>query len=315
MRLPRQLQLAQLVDKAPAGDEWLHEQKFDGYRILAAREAGEVHLYSRRFHDWTAQFPVVAEAVAALPAKQALIDGEVAVILPDGRTSFQALQNASGRDANLGYFVFDLLALDGKDLTKLPLEERKAVLARLVGDAKHGVIRYSDHVIGSGEAFFRLACERGLEGIVSKRRDKPYVPGRGRSWLKTKCLLRQELVIGGYTDPEGARTHIGALLVGYYEGDRLVYAGKVGTGFNMKDLVELKQALAPLEISRSAFSPEPARAWTGPNRHWVSPVLVAEVAFSEWTNDGRLRHPSYQGLRRDKPATEIVREHAVHANR
>jgi len=314
VKLPRQLQLAQLVDEAPEGDLWLHEQKFDGYRILAVREGRDVRLWSRRFKEWTAQFPTVARAVAALPIEQAMIDGEVCVVMPDGRTSFQALQNALGRrDANTAYFAFDLLALDGEDLTRLPLEQRKQRLAALLED--DGVIRYSDHVIGHGGSFFELACKRGLEGIVSKRRDKPYTPGRGSSWQKTKCLLRQEFVIGGYTDPEGARTHIGALLVGYHDKGRLVYGGKVGTGFAMKDLVEIKRALASIEIARSPFSPEPPRAWTGPSRHWVSPILVAEVAFSEWTNDGRLRHPSFQGLRADKPAAEIVREHAMHVNR
>jgi bifunctional non-homologous end joining protein LigD len=315
VRLPKQLQLALLVDEAPTGEEWLHEQKFDGYRILAELEGRKLRLLSRRFNDWTAQFPTVVDAVAALPVKSVMLDGEIAVVMPDGRTSFQALQNAFGRrDANIVYFVFDVLAIDGEDLTRLPLEERKKRLAKLIGK-KQGVIRYSDHVIGNGEAFFKLACKQGLEGIVSKRRDSLYSPGRGKTWVKTKCLMRQEFVIGGYTDPEGARTHIGALLVGYYEGGKLVYGGKVGTGFKMKDLVAIKQALAPIEIAKSPFSPEPPRAWTGPNRHWVTPILVAEVVFSEWTNDGRLRHPSFQGLRADKPAAEIVREQAAHVNR
>lgn len=315
MRLPKQLQLALLVDEAPVGDQWLHEQKFDGYRILAEMDGRKLRLLSRRFNDWTAQFPTVVDAVAALPVKSVLLDGEVCVVMPDGRTSFQALQNAFGRrDANIVYFVFDVLAIDGEDLTKLPLEARKQRLAKLVGK-KQGVIRYSDHVVGNGGTFFELACKKGLEGIVSKRRDAPYAPGRGKTWLKTKCTLRQEFVIGGYTDPEGARTHIGALLVGYHEAGKLVYGGKVGTGFGMKDLVEIKRALSPLERATSPFSPEPPRAWTGPRRHWVSPVLVAEVVFSEWTNDGRLRHPSFQGLRADKPAADIVREAAAHVNR
>jgi bifunctional non-homologous end joining protein LigD len=315
VRLPRQLQLALLVDEAPDGDDWLHEQKFDGYRILAAMDGRKLRLLSRRYNDWTAQFPSVVDAVAALPCKSALIDGEVAVVMPDGRTSFQALQNALGRrDANIVYFVFDLLALDGEDLTRLPLEARKQRLAKLVGK-QHDVIRYSDHVVGKGGAFFELACKQGLEGIVSKKRASPYAPGRGKTWVKTKCLLRQEFVIGGYTDPEGTRAHIGALLVGYFDDGKLVYGGKVGTGFGMKDLVELERALTPIETAKSPFSPEPPRAWTGPNRRWVTPSLVAEVAFSEWTDDGRLRHPSFQGLREDKPAAEIVREHAAHVNR
>jgi bifunctional non-homologous end joining protein LigD len=250
----------------------------------------------------------VAEAVAALPCKRASIDGEVAALLPDGRTSFQALQNAfSGAATSLAYFVFDLLALDGEDLTSLPLIERKTRLKKLVGK-KRGLVRYSDHVEGSGRDFFQLACKQGLEGIVSKRRDSKYTGGRGGAWLKTKCILRQELVIGGYTDPEGARTGIGALLVGYHDRGKLVYAGKVGTGFTQKLLVELKRLLTPLETDDCPFAPEPPRAWTGPGRHWVAPKLVGEVAFSEWTADGRLRHPSFQGLRKDKRAADVIRE-------
>lgn len=302
------VQLAQLVDEAPDGPEWIHEQKFDGYRILADKQGDRVTLLSRRMNDWTAQFPTVAAAVAKLPCERAILDGEVAAVMPDGRTSFQALQNAfSGSQASLHYFVFDLLRLEREDLTVLPLLERKTRLKKLLGK-KVGALRYSDHVEGSGKEFFQLACKQGLEGIVSKRRDSKYTGGRGGSWVKTKCLLRQELVIAGYTDPEGARNHIGSLLVGYYEGNKLVYAGKVGTGFTMKLLVEVKKLLEPLETTKCPFTPEPPRAWTGPGRHWVTPKLVGEVAFSEWTADGRLRHPSFQGLRKDKRATEVVRE-------
>jgi bifunctional non-homologous end joining protein LigD len=242
-----------------------------------------------------------------------VIDGEVCAMLSDGRTSFQALQNR--RDAGqLAYFAFDLLALDGEDLTAQPLEQRKAHLEQLVArmrGVQPGVIRYSDHVIGGGPAFFAAACQRGLEGIISKRRDKPYQPGRGTGWLKIKCLLRQELVIGGFTDPEGSRRGIGALLVGHYDGPRLVYAGKVGTGYTQKLLIELRDRLDRLARDASPFSPEPPRAWTGAGRHWVAPELVAEVAFSEWTDDGRLRHPSFQGLRLDKLARDVIREEPV----
>lgn len=312
---PKSLQLAQLVDEPPSGDDWLHEQKFDGYRIVAGKTDDEVHLLSRRFNDWTHQFPTVADAVRALHCETAMLDGEVCVVMPDGRTSFQALQNAFGkRDRNVVYFVFDLLSLDGEDLTSLPLEQRKQRLAKLVGKKK-GVIHYSDHVIGNGAAFFELACKKKLEGIVSKRRDKPYVPGRSSAWVKTKCWLRQELVIGGFTEPEGSRSGLGALLVGYYEDGALRYAGKVGTGFSMKMLDQLIRALAPLEIAKSPFDPEPKRAWTGAGRHWVTPRLVAEVTFGEWTDDGRLRHPVFQGLRADKPAKDVVRERAAHIGR
>jgi len=302
------VQLAQLVDEAPDGAEWIHEQKFDGYRILADKQGDRVTLLSRRMNDWTAQFPTIAAAVAKLPCERAILDGEIAAVMPDGRTSFQALQNAlSGPQASLHYFVFDLLQLGREDLKALPLIERKQRLAKLLGK-QAGILKYSDHIEGSGKKFFQLACKQGLEGIVSKRRDSKYTGGRGGAWLKTKCLLRQELVIGGYTDPEGARTHIGALLVGYHEKGKLVYAGKVGTGFTMKLLVEVKALLEPLETAKCPFTPEPARAWTGPGRHWVTPKLVGEVAFSEWTADGRLRHPSFQGLRGDKRAADVIRE-------
>jgi bifunctional non-homologous end joining protein LigD len=315
-----ELQLATLVAEPPEGSDWLHEQKFDGYRILARLDRGQVTLLSRRFKDWTAEFPSVAAALSKLPVERAVLDGEVAAVLPDGRTSFQALQNRRA-STDLAYFVFDLLAEGSEDLSGLPLEQRKARLEQLVRSrtrsrrGKPGVIRYSDHVVGSGRDFFALACQRGLEGIISKRRDKPYLPGRSQTWLKTKCLQRQELVIGGFTEPERSRVGIGALLVGYYQQRRLVYAGKVGTGFSHAMLVELRGLLDPLVRAASAFSPEPPRAWTGGARHWVAPELVAEVAFSEWTDDGRLRHPSFQGLRRDKPPGEVVREAPAHVER
>ncbi|HMG21520.1 MAG TPA: non-homologous end-joining DNA ligase [Kofleriaceae bacterium] len=305
-----ELQLATLVAEPPEGGAWLHEQKFDGYRILAELDRGVVRLLSRRFKDWTAAFPQVAATIAELPVDRAVLDGEVAAVLADGRTSFQALQNRGG--AHIVYFAFDLLAIDGDDLTGLPLEDRKARLAALVGAAGHRTgVRYSDHVVGGGAEFFALACQRGLEGIISKRRDKPYLPGRGTTWLKTKCLQRQELVIGGFTDPEGSRRGIGALLVGHYAGAQLIYAGKVGTGYSHAMLLELRKRLTPIERATSPFSREPPRAWTGASCHWVAPELVAEVAFSEWTDDGRLRHPSFQGLRFDKSPRDVVREAPV----
>jgi bifunctional non-homologous end joining protein LigD len=303
-----ELELASLVRTAPEGDAWLHEQKFDGYRILADKRGDDVKLLSRRFKDWTEPFPRIARAVRDLPIDRLVLDGEVCVVMPDGRTSFQALQGAFGdAHANVVYFIFDALVIGDEVLTGLPLEQRKARL-REVLPKRAGALRYSDHVIGNGAEFFALACKRGLEGIVSKRRDRPYRGGRGKDWLKIKCWLRQELVIGGYTEPSGSRTGIGALLVGYYMGGQLIYAGKVGTGFSMKVLGELFRTLAKLEQSHSPFTPSPPRAWTGPGAHWVAPSLVAEVAFSEWTNDGRLRHPSFQGLRLDKLPREVVRE-------
>jgi bifunctional non-homologous end joining protein LigD len=303
----QELQLATLVDRAPDGPQWLHEQKFDGYRILADKQGDRVRLSSRRFKDWTGEFPSIAAAIAKLPVERVVLDGEVCVVMPDGRTSFQALQGSFGTSgANLVYYVFDLLAIDDEVLTALPLEQRKQRLAKLL-ETKPGMLRYSDHVIGHGAEFFALACKQGLEGIISKRRDKGYIPGRGKTWLKTKCWLRQELVIGGFTDPEGSRNGFGALLVGYYDHGKLVYAGKVGTGFSMKVLAELHRSLAAIEQAASPFDPAPAKVLTGP-RHWVAPQLVAEIVFAEWTQDGRLRHPSFVGLRADKAPHEIVRE-------
>ncbi len=297
-----EVQLATLTAEAPEGDEWLHELKFDGIRIIAVLDHGKVILFTRKWNDWTAQFPGCAEAVRKLPAKRAVIDGELAALMPDGRTQFGAMREAE----NLIYFAFDLIELEGKDLTPLPLEQRKIRLEQLV--ANQPTIRYSEHVIGGGPAFFAAACQRRLEGIISKRRDAPYMPGRGKTWLKIKCTQRQELVIGGFTEPSGKRAHLGALLVGYYEGGELRYAGKVGTGFTAKTLAELAQLLAPLEIAASPFTPAPPRALTGKGTHWVKPELVGEIAFAEWTADAHLRHPSFQGLRRDKPAREVVRE-------
>jgi bifunctional non-homologous end joining protein LigD len=312
----QELQLATLIDEPPDGSEWLHEQKFDGYRILAVCDAGQITLLSRRFLDWTAKFPGVARALAEhVPRHRAIFDGEVAALLPDGRTSFQLLQRSFRAGApELAYFAFDLLELGGERLLARPLEERKAKLAELVPPGP-SAIRYSDHLAGNGAAFFQAACRRGLEGIVSKRRDKPYLPGRGLAWVKTKCLQRQELVVGGYTEPERSRTGFGALLVGYYEGDRLVYAGKVGTGYTNAMLAELRRELEPLEREACPFEPEPPRAWTGKARHWVKPALVAEVAFGEWTDDGKLRHPAFQGLRRDKRPRDVVRERPAHEPR
>ena len=306
-------QLATLVKEAPLGDEWLHEVKYDGYRIGARVRNGRVALYSRNGKDWTAAFPGVAESVAALGASDALLDGEVAMVLPDGRTSFQALQNVLSSEATgatIAYFVFDLLRLDGERLGPLPLEERKVRLRKLVGRRKAGTVRYSDHVIGRGDEFFRQACDAGLEGIISKRRDQPSHPGRHRDWLKTKCVLRQELVIAGFTDPEGSRQGIGALLVGYYERDRLAFAGKVGTGFTHRSALDLRRRLEALEVRTCPFTPAPAGVLAR-RAHWVRPALVGEIAFTEWTSDGKIRHPSFQGLRRDKSPKQVVRERPV----
>ncbi|HEY4056286.1 MAG TPA: non-homologous end-joining DNA ligase [Kofleriaceae bacterium] len=301
-----ELQLATLVATPPEGTEWIHEQKFDGYRIVADKRGDDVVLMSRNFKPWTDNFPTIAAAVARLPHDRLVLDGEVAMLMPDGRTSFQSLQGSEGE---LVYFVFDVLQIEDKAVRQLPLLERKKLLQKLV--PKKGPIRYSDHVEGNGAAFFALACKQGLEGIISKRRDKPYATGRGKDWVKTKCIQRQELVIGGFTEPQGSRKGVGALLVGYYEpvGKKgsFKYAGKVGTGFNAKTLADITEKLTATETNACPFSPAPPRASTGKGVHWVEPTYVAEIAYLEWTADGRLRHPSFQGLRFDKEPRQVGR--------
>ena len=303
-------QLATLVKAPPSGGEWLHEIKYDGYRIGCRVRKGRTTLISRNGKDWTAAFPEIADAAASLRAGDVLLDGEVAMVLPDGRTSFQALQNAAADGSARGalvYFVFDLLRLDGVALTGLPLLERKTRLRQLLGRKTTGRIRYSGHVAGGGEAFFDEACRLGLEGIISKRGDQPYHAGRHRDWVKTKCVLGQEFVIGGFTDPEGARAGIGALLIGFYEEGRLVFSGKVGTGFSHTVALDLRRRLDALEQDASPFDPPP-RGVLARRAHWVKPSLVCNVAFTEWTGDGKIRHPSFQGLRADKKPAQVKRE-------
>ena len=299
-------QLATLVKEPPRGDGWLHEMKLDGYRILTRVEKGRARLWSRNGKDWTERFPTIARAVEALAVPTAILDGEVAMVLADGRTSFNALQNAHDKAAagELAYFVFDVPYLDGWDLTAATLEERKKVLEGLLAGSTRP-LRYSEHVVGSGDEFFQQACRYKLEGIVSKKRDAPYTPGRTRTWLKLKCQQEQELVIGGFTEPEGQRSGLGALLLGVYDDGKLRYAGKVGTGFSVKVAEDLRRKLDRLAQRTNPFGakvPDMARA------HWVKPELVANVTFGEWTPDGRLRHPSFKALREDKAASEVVRE-------
>ncbi|MEX0642290.1 MAG: DNA ligase D, partial [Pirellulales bacterium] len=308
------VQLATLTKEAPTGDEWLHEIKFDGYRMLCRIEGGKATFISRNGHDWTAKFPDLGRAAAALPVTTAILDGEVVAMQPDGTTSFQSLQNAfqTGSTANLLFFVFDLLYLDGYDVRALMLEDRKSLLRRVVPDNSHGAVRFSDHVVGKGPDFFDQACRMHLEGIISKRRQRPYVAGRGVDWLKVKCSLSEEFVIGGFTTPSGARSHFGALLVGYYDTKgQLVYAGRVGTGFDNRTLADLHAKLAKLEQPKSPFVNLSGSTGQARGVTWVKPKLVAQVTFSNWTDDRQLRHPSFQGLREDKDAREVTREEPV----
>jgi bifunctional non-homologous end joining protein LigD len=301
------LALAMVVVAPPEGDEWLHEIKHDGYRIVARVEEGEVRLVSRNGKDWTKEFPTVARAVGRLPAGTALLDGEVAAVLPSGATSFQALQRRAAEPgaAPLVYFAFDLLHLDGWNLRDVRLEERKEVLRRLLESAPPAV-RFSDHVRGQGAAFFEKAKEAGLEGVVSKRADRPYREGRGGDWRKAKCRLSQEVVIGGWNPSSDGRGAIGSLLVGFHEDGQIVYAGRVGSGFNDRLLADLQHRLDARRRKTSPFADVPADHRRGV--HWVEPDLVAQVEFTEWTGEGRMRQPVFLGLRDDREADHVVRE-------
>ena len=255
---------------------------------------------TRRGNDWTDRFPTVAAAVAELRLDQSLLDGEVIVMKKDGTPDFQALQNLMqrGSDDDVVYYAFDLPFYDGYDLTNVPLIERKAILAEILADQpSDAVVRYSDHIAGEGNQVIAQACRHKLEGIISKQADSPYSQRRSRSWLKIKCMQRQEFVIGGWSDPGGARAEFGSLLLGHYQGDRLVYSGRVGTGFTTQSLHDVKRALDRLAVDTRPFGSLPKGTSTR-DAHWVKPALVAEIEFSNWTDEGLLRHPSFQGLRR-----------------
>jgi bifunctional non-homologous end joining protein LigD len=307
-------QLAVLAEHPPAGEQWLHEIKFDGYRLLAFVKAGEVKLCTRHGLDWTAKFPAIAKAMARLKVDSAVVDGEAVVLDAEGRSDFQALQRTfkeKSGDVPV-YFAFDLPFCDGQDLRDTPLLKRKEMLESVLQRGKlTPTINYSEHVLGNGEEMIAKACGMALEGIVSKRIDAPYVSRREPTWFKSKCGNRQEFVIIGYTDPKGARNGFGSLLLGYHGKDKgLVYAGRVGTGFDQTRLREMIRTLRGLERkdgpTDSAPPPRERRA-----AHWVEPKLVAEVSFTSWTHDGRLRHPVFVALRTDKPSAQIVREKPV----
>ena len=298
-------QLATLVDRPPAGNDWLHETKYDGYRALLAVGGGKCVAYTRSGLDWTAKFKSVADAAARLSCSTALIDCEVVSLDSTGKPSFGTLQAALKDGGPLLAFAFDLLELDGGDIARLPLVDRKARLARLL-DGVGPPLHYSEHVRGSGEKLFAALCAGGYEGVISKRADARYRAGRAGAWLKSKCLHRQEFVIGGWSTSDKGRG-FASLVLGTYDGDELVYAGRVGTGFDDRTIADLTERLIKLKADKPAYAAKlPALARRGAN--WVKPTLVAEVAFTEFTADGHLRHPSFIALRSDKPATEVVRE-------
>ena len=305
-------ELATLVDAMPAGANWVHEVKFDGYRAMALVEGGRARMLTRTGLDWTAKFKTLAEDLGALGVKTAILDGEIVALDDKGASSFKTLQDelSHGRSQNLQYYVFDLLQLDGEDLRDLPLLERKRRLKALLNKDEAGDrVLYSEHFAYESDVLEHV-CSLAYEGIICKRADARYSSGRNRNWLKVKCHKRQEFVIGGFTEPKGGGRGIGALLLGYYAEEELVYAGKVGTGFDTETSLEVRALLDDRAVKTMPFDAVPADGKRGAT--WVKPDLVCEVEFTEWTPDGRLRHPSFQGLREDKQPSDVHREQAVH---
>ncbi len=313
-RIPAQLkpQLATLVESAPEGD-WQYEIKFDGYRIMARIDQDEVQLFTRNGHDWTHKLPKQAQALAALGLESAWLDGEMVVADADGVPDFQALQNAfdAGRSENILYYLFDLPYLNGVDLREVPVQERRAALATVLKAHEDPLLRFSEAFDETPQALLNSACQMRMEGLIGKRLGSPYVSRRSSDWIKLKCKHRQEFVIVGYTDPKGARSSFGALLLGLHDRDsgELRYAGKVGTGFNETTLKSILAQLKPLRVKKPAVV-NPTTGFEAKGVHWLKPSLLAEVAFAEMTQDGSVRHAVFHGLREDKPAKDITEERA-----
>ncbi len=302
-------QLATLADGMPDGEQWVFENKFDGYRMLALI-GDDVHLVTRNNVDWTRKFSGIRDSLKRLTCKSAVLDGEVVSMTAAGVSNFEKLHDniTADRQEALTYCIFDILMLDGSDLRALPLLDRKEKLERLLKGRPTNLV-YSEH-FPAAAVDLKAICARGLEGVMAKVATAPYAEGRTKDWLKVKCHKRQELVIGGFTEPTHANRGIGAILLGYFEGDVFRYAGKVGTGFDHDSANELRRRLEPLRVKQPAFDevPKPiARIGV-----FTEPKLVCEIEFTEWTADGRLRHPSFQGIREDKPARDVHRDVELH---
>ena len=298
-----QPQLAQLQPQPPVGDNWIHEIKFDGYRTLAYIEKGKVTLRTRSGLNWTEKYPSIATALAKLKLKDTVLDGEICFVDNDGKSDFQMLQNSLKyhRPENLVYFVFDVLEHNGKDFREHDQLSRKAELEKLLKKAP-SEIRFAEHWSIDSKQLLSASCELGLEGLISKRIDATYESGRNKNWIKSKCTKAQEFVVIGYTEPKHTRSGFGSLLLGAYDKGKLVYVGRVGTGFTRASIEELLKKMKRLRQTESPVAEHPPRSRS---ITWLKPKLVAQVNFTEWTSEGSLRHPSFQGLRDDKPAKKV----------
>lgn len=304
-------QLATFVDTPPTGSEWLHEIKFDGYRIIAFKQGKSVRLVSRNNRDWTNHFKNIKDAISRLPYPNIILDGEVVILDEHERSNFQLLQNSIGVKGPIPflYTIFDILFYDKYNLMELKLIERKNLLNQLLKPINDPALEYSDHIIGLGPEIFKKSCELGLEGIISKYIDSPYMQKRSKNWLKSKCLQHQEFVVGGYTPPRGSRQHFGSLCLGFFDKKgKLTYAGNVGTGFNSTSLAEIYKILQKNITKKNPFITKPPGMRSAT---WVRPVMVAEIEFSEWTKEGLLRTPSFKGIRTDKTARSIKKENKL----
>jgi bifunctional non-homologous end joining protein LigD len=301
-------QLATMGEIPPSGSDWLHELKLDGYRIQARKDGSKVQMLTRKGLDWTARMRRIADEIAQLPADKATLDGELVVVAPNGTTSFADLQASmqEGTKNELTYFAFDLLHLDGKNTRNLPLKERKELLRSVLEGSNEERVRLSEHIESGGVELLREACKLQAEGIISKRAAGKYVSGRGRDWLKAKCLHEQEFVVGGFTLPANGIHGVGALLLGHYKDGRLIYAGRTGTGFTQKTHRTVRDRLDNLEANLSPFASLPGDARK--DAHWVKPEMVVQVRFATWTADDLVRQAAFLGIREDKPAAEVTRE-------
>ena len=298
---------AMLTDERFSDPAWVFERKLDGIRCIAIKSNGSVRLLSRNDLSLNGRYPEIAAALEHDRADDVVVDGEV-VAFEGSRTSFARLARRGHERVAVFLYVFDVMHLEGHDIRALPLRARKRLLRSALDFV--GPVRLTPYRNRDGEALYREACRKGWEGLIAKRADSTYTSARSRDWLKFKCAAEQELVVGGYTDPKGSRVELGALLVGYFEDGRLSYAGKVGTGFDRETLRDLSRRLRPLRRGGSPFADAELRER---GVHWVEPELVVQVGFSEWTRDGRLRHPRFLGVREDKDAREVVREQAAAA--